>query len=142
MATTAGDIRDTARRAGDDIRETARAVGNDVRDAAHDVKVHALNSADHTRQSLNANYEQLKRELDVLRGQLVALGADAGEEAKLRLQHGLEALNARVDTMSRDAKVYGERKLGEAERLVQERPLTSVLVSFVLGMLFAQFLRR
>ncbi|WP_235031645.1 hypothetical protein, partial [Geminicoccus flavidas] len=118
------------------------AVGNDVRDAVHDVKVHALNSTDHARQSLNANYEQLKRELDVLRGQLVALGADAGEEAKLRLQHGLEALNARVDAMSHDAKVYGERKLGEAERLVQERPLTSVLVSFVLGMLFAQFLRR
>jgi ElaB/YqjD/DUF883 family membrane-anchored ribosome-binding protein len=142
MAAATGDARETARKAADDIRDTARVVGNDVRDAAQDVKVHTLNSADHARQSLSANYEQLKRELDVLRGQLVALGGDAGEEAKLRLQHGLDTLNARIDTLSHDAKAYGGRKLEDAERLVQERPLTSVLVSFGLGVLFAQFLRR
>jgi len=142
VAATAADIRDTARKAGDDLRKTASEAGDEARDAIRDVKVQALNNAEHARQSLGANYEQLKRELDVLRGQLMALGADASEEAKHRLQQGLETLNVRVDRLSHDAQVYGGRKLEDAERLVQERPLTSVLVSFGLGMLFAQFLRR
>jgi ElaB/YqjD/DUF883 family membrane-anchored ribosome-binding protein len=142
MAASAGETRDTARKIGDDLRQSAREAGDEVREAIRDAKVQALNSADHARQSLGANYEQLKRELDVLRGQLVALGADASEEAKHRLQDGLEVLTARVDRLSHDAKDYGGRKLEDAERLVQERPLTSVLVSFGLGMLFAQFLRR
>jgi ElaB/YqjD/DUF883 family membrane-anchored ribosome-binding protein len=146
MVATTADIRDTARHAGASVGNAARTVGNEVRDgvreAAREVKDQALNTADQARTSLTANYEQLKRELDVLRGQLVAIGSDASEEAKLRLASGLQTLTTRADTMSREARVYGGHKLEEAERIVQERPLTSVLVSFGLGMLFAQFIRR
>lgn len=142
VATTASDARDATRKLGDDVRQAARDAGNDMRDQVRDAKEQAMNTADQARHSLSANYEQLKRDLDVLRGQLVALGADASGEAKHRLHEGMEALSKRVDHMSHDAQVYGGRKIEEAERLVQERPLTSVLVSFGLGMLFAQFFRR
>ncbi|HEX2526710.1 MAG TPA: hypothetical protein VHL31_10495 [Geminicoccus sp.] len=146
MAATAADVRDAARHLGYAVGKAARTLGAeapaDIVERAHEVNEQALNTADHARASLTANYEQIKRDLDVLRGQMLGLGADATEEAKLRLNDGLETLAKRVDALSQDAQVYGGRKIEEAERLIQERPFTSVLVSFGLGMLFAQFFRR
>jgi len=119
---------------------------SDIRDTARDAASHAANAAseatDRVKSTFDRSYGQLQEDFERLRKQFMDLSSGASEEARTRLSEGLGTLSSRVDEFTRDASQYGGKKFHDAERAVQDRPITSVLIAFGVGLVLANLLRR
>lgn len=117
--------------AAEKLRANAETMGRDAAGAVHD-------AAD----SLRASYARLQDDFDRMRKEVLALSGSAGEEAQARLGAGIETLRKELDAMASRVSAQGGRTAAEAERLVKERPFTTLLITFGLGMIAAHLMRR
>lgn len=91
---------------------------------------------------LEASYEQLRGDLDRLRQELLAAGAEQGGAARAALEARLEKLRGELEGLSGELRARSQAGLARAEGMVRERPVTSLLAAFGIGMLIAHLLER
>ena len=80
---------------------------------------------------LSSEMQQLKQDFGKLKGDLAEVLRLAGAEGKQKLQAAYDS-----------ACDYGKDALDASRKTIEERPLTSVLVAFIAGILVAKLLDR
>jgi len=95
-------------------------------------------------------------EIDAIKGDLNTLKDDvqklvqsvgndqweSGREALERLQKTSEEARAEVNRLAREAGVRGREGISSVENQIEERPFTSVLAAFGVGILLGKLLHR
>lgn len=105
--------------------------------------------AEDTSKQLREEMNTLKEDLAGLKGDLQSItealkgeGSERFDELKQRLRSGAEAQAERAERAYRRATARGEAALDEARECFEERPLTTVLGAFALGLLLGKLMDR
>lgn len=77
-----------------------------------------------------------------LRRQALGAGADGAASVRDALGTRLEGLRDELDALSSSLLRQGKRLVGETEKAVHDRPLTTLLAAFGVGMVAAHLLAR
>lgn len=85
-----------------------------------------------------SDYDELKAEFAQLKQDMQKILGTLGDTAKGRAAHLADDARARVSA----ARAEGERLANAAGDVVKERPIASVLVAFVAGVVLAKLLDR
>lgn len=91
---------------------------------------------------LEADIDQLKKDLKKLNETLVGLGREGFEAVQSEGAARLEALRKEADDIARQLKVKGQVQYDALEAQVQEKPLLSLLAAFGLGMIISRLVDR
>jgi ElaB/YqjD/DUF883 family membrane-anchored ribosome-binding protein len=86
----------------------------------------------------SSDYEELKNEFAQLKADVQKIASTLGQSARDRTAHAADDIRA----AARAARAEGARIEAAAEDVVKERPITSVLVAFVAGVVLAKLLDR
>ncbi|MDF1586162.1 hypothetical protein [Marinimicrococcus flavescens] len=95
-----------------------------------------------TADRLKASYEQLRRDVDQLRQELLAAGGERGAAARTAVERRLEAMRHELEGLPAELREKGQATAARVEAVVRERPVTSLLAAFGIGMLIAHLLER
>lgn len=86
--------------------------------------------------------DTVEAQLATLRRQALGAGADGAASVRDALGTRLESLRDEFDALSAGVMKQGRRVVAETEKAVHERPLTTLLAAFGVGMLFAHLFAR
>ena len=91
---------------------------------------------------LEADIDQLKKDLKKLNETLVGLGREGFDAVQSEGAARLEALRKEADDIAKRLKVKGQHQYDALEAQVQEKPLLSLLAAFGLGLIISRVIDR
>lgn len=91
---------------------------------------------------LKADFERLSDGLANLKQHLVGLGVEGARGLQDAGLAQIDHLKRELDDLSQQLRRQGRDALGQVENSVRERPLTSLLVAFGVGMVLARLFGR
>ena len=91
---------------------------------------------------LEADIDQLKRDLKKLNETLVGLGREGFDAVQSEGAARLEALRKEADDIAKRLKIKGQHQYDALEAQVQEKPLLSLLAAFGLGLIISRVIDR
>lgn len=110
-----------------------------------DAKETAAEAAEELRPDLSqlrADFERLSDSIGSLRTHLVGLGREGARGAQAAGLAQLDSLRREVDEAAQQFRQQGRDTLGQVEQSVRDRPLTSLLMAFGIGMVLARLFGR
>jgi ElaB/YqjD/DUF883 family membrane-anchored ribosome-binding protein len=110
-----------------------------------DVKEAASEAAEELRPDLGqlkADFERLSESIGSLRSHLVGLGREGARSAQVAGLAQLDNMRREVDELAQQFRQQGRDTLGQVEQQVRDRPLTSLLMAFGIGMVLARLFGR
>jgi len=87
---------------------------------------------------VESEFDALKEDLAKLRADVSSLTAALRDATSDTVQERIDALRGRISDLTGDAKVEGQRRLDELSGQIEEKPLTSVLIAFGVGLLIGR----
>lgn len=97
-------------------------------------------SSDNDAATLKEDFERLRQDFQTLRGHLNEMGGRRLDEAGARSREQLDEIEAMMRSFGQDVRTRGEFGQARLEQTIMERPLTSLLAAFGVGMLISQLL--
>jgi len=91
---------------------------------------------------LKQDLDQLKLDLSELKDHLAEFGSQQAVGIRAQGEAKIMALRDEVDRVAGDLQLQGRETVARVEQAVQERPLTSLLAAFGVGMLLSRLLER
>lgn len=110
-----------------------------------DAKEAAAEAAEELRPDLSqlrADFERLSESIGSLRTHLVGLGREGARDVQAAGLAQLDSLRREVDGAAEQFRQQGKDALGQVEQSVRDRPLTSLLMAFGIGMVLARLFGR
>jgi ElaB/YqjD/DUF883 family membrane-anchored ribosome-binding protein len=81
-------------------------------------------------------------DLDTLRKDFATLVSTLKDTASDRAEAELDAMRQRVVKLAHDVQTTGQQQLRRAERSIEEQPLLSVAIAFVIGLVVGRLMDR
>lgn len=100
----------------------------------------AANVLSEALRTVRDSHLRLQSDLAQLRRQLAILARDARHDTALGA--AIEELQSELNVLARTVTWRSRRTVRAAERVIQQRPLTAILVTFVSGIVMARLLWR
>lgn len=91
---------------------------------------------------LEADIEQLKKDLKKLNETLVGIGREGFDAVQSEGAARLEALRKEADDIAKQLKVRGQVQYDAFEAQVQDKPLLSLMAAFGLGLIISRIIDR
>lgn len=91
---------------------------------------------------LEADIDQLKKDLKKLNESLIGLGRDGIDAVQSESAARLEALRKEADEIAGRLKSKGQSQYDALEAQVQEKPLLTLLAAFGLGLIISRIIDR
>ncbi len=91
---------------------------------------------------LEADIDQLKKDLKKLNDTLVGLGRDGFDAVQSEGHARLDALRKEADDIAKRLKSTGQHQYDALEAQVQQKPLLSLLAAFGLGLIISRVIDR
>jgi ElaB/YqjD/DUF883 family membrane-anchored ribosome-binding protein len=95
-----------------------------------------------TSSNVESEYATLKEDLAKLRADVAALSAAVRTTASDTVQEQVDVIRDRINHLARDAREEGQQRLDDLAGQIEERPLTSVLLAFGVGLLIGKLFDR
>jgi ElaB/YqjD/DUF883 family membrane-anchored ribosome-binding protein len=95
-----------------------------------------------TPHDVEGEFGAVKDDLAKLRGDIANLSAALKELTSETVQERLETLRGGIDRLADDAKLQSREMLDNLTDQIEEKPLTSVLIAFGVGILLGRLLDR
>jgi ElaB/YqjD/DUF883 family membrane-anchored ribosome-binding protein len=93
-------------------------------------------------EALKADLARLRDDLSALRKDLTGAASERFGEAREAGKAKLDAMRTELDRLTAELKGQGVATLDEAERLIRDRPMTSLLAAFGIGLLLGHLFDR
>ena len=91
---------------------------------------------------LNKDVDAIKADLDALRKDLASVLATIKDGAKNRAESEIDALQKRLNEIAGDVQTTGRDGLRAVESQIEEKPLISVAIAFMVGMILGRVFDR
>jgi ElaB/YqjD/DUF883 family membrane-anchored ribosome-binding protein len=95
-----------------------------------------------TTRNLESEFDTFKDDLNKLRSDISNLSAALRDTTSETVREQVDTIRNRVDQITRDAREHGRQTLDDLTDRIEERPLTSVLIAFGVGVLLGRLLDR
>jgi ElaB/YqjD/DUF883 family membrane-anchored ribosome-binding protein len=95
-----------------------------------------------TSSSVESEFATVKDDLARLRADVAALSSAMRDATSGTVQEQIDVIRDRINRLAGEAKEEGRQRLDDLAGRVEERPLTSVLLAFGVGMLIGRLLDR
>ena len=99
--------------------------------------------------SINDDVEALREDLNALRSDIGSLAAtmkglmgNAARNAGNAAEENIEELRLRLERLADEARLRGRAASETIQRQIEERPITSLLVAFALGLVISRLFDR
>jgi len=92
--------------------------------------------------NLEGEFDVFKDDLNKLRNDLAHLSAALRDTTSETVREQVDAIRTHVDKLTREAREQGRETLDDLADRIEERPLTSVLIAFGVGVLLGRLLDR
>ncbi len=99
-------------------------------------------SSDDDSATLKEDFERLRSDFQTLRSHLRDMGERRVNEAGAQGREQLDEIDALLRSFGSDLRARGELGQARVEDTIRERPLTSILAAFGLGMLISLLIGR
>ena len=90
--------------------------------------------------TLKQDFEQLRENFQTLRGHLGKVGESRLSEAGAKGREHIDEIETMMKSLAQDLRVRGELGVAKVEDTIRERPMTSLLAAFGIGMLISMLL--
>ncbi len=97
---------------------------------------------DHEMDVLRADFDRLRTDLVGLTKTITTITTEGAAERIEGLKQAADRLHEQFGRAAQQAKTARDEGLAAMERKITERPLTSVLAAFIIGLLFGKLLDR
>ena len=95
-----------------------------------------------TTRDLESEFDTVKDDLAKLRTDISKLSASLKDVTSETVHDQIEMIRDRLDRISDRAREEGREALGDLTDRIEDRPLTSVLIAFGVGVLMGRFFDR
>lgn len=95
-----------------------------------------------TSSSVESEFATVKDDLSKLRADVAALSAAMRDATSGTVQEQIDVMRDRINRLAGEAREEGQQRLEDLAGRIEERPLTSVLLAFGVGMLIGRLLDR
>jgi len=95
-----------------------------------------------TSSNVESEFATLKDDLAKLRADVAALSAAVRDTASDTVQEQIDAIRDRISHLASDAREESQQRLDDLAGQIEERPLTSVLLAFGVGLLIGKLFDR
>jgi ElaB/YqjD/DUF883 family membrane-anchored ribosome-binding protein len=92
--------------------------------------------------NLEAEFDTLKDDLVKLRDDIANLSGSLKDATSDTLRERVGAIRGRIDEITSDARAQSRRAVDELADQIEERPLSSVLIAFGVGVLLGRLFDR
>ena len=92
--------------------------------------------------NVESEFDTLKDDLAKLRADVASLSATLRDVTSDTVHEQVDAIRGRINSLTDSAKVEGQQRLDELTERIEERPLTSVLIAFGVGILLGRLFDR
>ncbi len=92
--------------------------------------------------SLEGEFDTVKDDLVKLRGDVANLSAALKDTTSETVREQIELIRDRIDRLSGEARTQGRQALDDLADHIEDRPLSSVLIAFGVGILLGRLLDR
>lgn len=95
-----------------------------------------------TTRNLEGEFDVIKDDLVKLREDIANLSSALKDVTSETVRERMEALRGRIDELTGDARSQSRQAMDDLADRIEERPLTSVLVAFGVGILLGRLVDR
>jgi ElaB/YqjD/DUF883 family membrane-anchored ribosome-binding protein len=95
-----------------------------------------------TSHDIEGEFGAVKDDLAKLRADVANLSAALREMTSDTVHEQLDSMKGRIDRLTRDAKDQGRQTLDDLADRIEERPVSSVLIAFGVGILLGRLFDR
>jgi ElaB/YqjD/DUF883 family membrane-anchored ribosome-binding protein len=95
-----------------------------------------------TTRNIEAEFDAVKEDLTKLRSDILMLSNALKGATSETVQDQIGQIRSRIDSLTGEAKQHGQQTLDDLTDRIEEKPLTSVLIAFGVGLLFGRLLDR
>ena len=92
--------------------------------------------------NVESEFDTLKDDLAKLRADVASLSATLRDITSDTVHEQVHAIRGRINNLTDSAKAEGQQRLDELTEQIEERPLTSVLIAFGVGLLIGKLFDR
>jgi ElaB/YqjD/DUF883 family membrane-anchored ribosome-binding protein len=95
-----------------------------------------------TSHNVESEFDTFKDDLAKLRADVANLSAALRDVTSDTVHEQVDAIRGRINRLTDSAKIEGQQRLDELTEQIEERPLTSVLIAFGVGLLIGRLFDR
>ena len=95
-----------------------------------------------TTRNLEGEFDVIKNDLVKLREDIAKLSSVLKDVTSETVQERVGALRGRIDELTGEARTHGREAIDDLSERIEERPLTSILVAFGVGVLLGRLFDR
>jgi ElaB/YqjD/DUF883 family membrane-anchored ribosome-binding protein len=95
-----------------------------------------------TTRNLETEFDTVKDDIGKLRADIANLSASLSDATSDTVREQLSSIRGRIDQAASDARDHGREVLGDLADHIEERPLTSILMAFGIGLLVGKLFDR
>lgn len=92
--------------------------------------------------NLESEFDTVKDDLSKLRNDIAHLSAALKDTTSATVREQIDTIRGRIDQIAGEARSHGRATLDELTDHIEDRPLTSVLIAFGVGVLLGRLLDR
>ena len=92
--------------------------------------------------NVESEFDTLKDDLAKLRADVASLSATLRDITSDTVHEQVDVIRGRINSLTGSAKAEGQQRLDELTEQIEERPLTSVLIAFGVGLLIGKLFDR
>lgn len=95
-----------------------------------------------TTRNIEAEFDVVKEDLAKLRNDILTLSNALKDVTSETVHDQIGQIRSRIDSLTGEAQQHGRQTLDDLTDRIEEKPLTSVLIAFGVGLLFGRLLDR